>query len=147
MYLPESLGRTSTLQASLVVSEMVEPYGSSRTEPGPTHSKVPSMFSAAAPEGAQRLSVNLSLISRTVTSSQKHFFFSCFFKNIHEFLRHHLDSYDVRVLQWLSSYTWATFESDLTYGSSKHMQIYILHDLTGKQNVLIKKLTTSETFS
>lgn len=50
--LPESLGRTSTLQASLVVSEMVEPYGSSRTEPGPTHSKVPSMFSAAAPEGA-----------------------------------------------------------------------------------------------
>lgn len=52
--LPESLGRTSTLQASLVVSEMVEPYGSRRTEPGPTHSKVPSMFSAAAPERAKR---------------------------------------------------------------------------------------------
>lgn len=38
---------------------MVEPYGSSRTEPGPTHSKVPSMFSAAAPEGAQRLLTSL----------------------------------------------------------------------------------------
>lgn len=69
--LPESLGRTSTLQASLVVSEMVEPYGSSNTEPELIHSKVPSMFSAAAPEGAQRLSVNLSLVTRTIASSQK----------------------------------------------------------------------------
>lgn len=50
-FLPESLGRTSTLQASLVVSEIVEPYGSSRTG---KQSMLPNMCSAAAPvESAQ----------------------------------------------------------------------------------------------
>lgn len=48
---PESLGRTSTLHASLVVSEIVEPYGSSSTELEPWgHKRLPSMFSAAAPK-------------------------------------------------------------------------------------------------
>jgi hypothetical protein len=50
-YQPESLGNTSTLQASLVVSDMVEPVqGSRRTDPEPgRHSKLPNTFSAAAP--------------------------------------------------------------------------------------------------
>lgn len=50
-YEPESLGNTSTLQASLVVSDMVEPVqGSRRTDPEPgRHSKLPNTFSAAAP--------------------------------------------------------------------------------------------------
>lgn len=48
---PESLGRTSTLQASLVVSDIVEPQGSKRTGPGAgKHSRLPSMFSTIAPE-------------------------------------------------------------------------------------------------
>lgn len=43
---PESLGKTSTLHASLVVSEMVEPYGSRRTG---RQSMLPKACSAAAP--------------------------------------------------------------------------------------------------
>lgn len=51
VYSPESLGKTSTLQASLVVSDIVEPQGSKRTGPGAgKHSKLPSMFSTIAPE-------------------------------------------------------------------------------------------------
>lgn len=52
---PESLGRTSMLQASLVVSEMVEPVqGSNSTEPEPgKHNRLPKTFSAAAPGGGR----------------------------------------------------------------------------------------------